>query len=201
MKEFAVVGRPNSGKTLFVLNFAAYLHCKTVDMTFRSPDGLLGCRHFALPEAKRELCGPALHKTRTIQSVVLKVPVGKTAVAFKFTDTCGIQESIHENESIRRGMAQTLGLIRSGDFIIHLVDLTAVTDPYLAEPGNIDQEVYHYGIARQRYLLLANKVDLPPALPNLPRLSAAFGEATVIAISALTGQGFAAVKAQVAQNV
>lgn len=201
MKEFAVVGRPNSGKTLFVLNFAAFLHCKTVDMTFRSPDGLLNCRHFTLAEAKRELCGPGPHKTRSIQSLVLKVPVGKTAVAFKLTDTCGIQESIHENDAIRRGMAQTLGLISSGDFIVHLVDLTAITDAHLAEPNNIDHEVYQYGIARQRYLLLANKIDLPPALPNLPRLTTAFAQATVIAISALTGQGFASVKAQVAQNV
>lgn len=201
MKEFAVIGRPNSGKTLFVLNFAAFLHCKSVDMTFRSPDGLLNCRHFTLAEAKRELCGPVPHKTRSIQSLVLRVPVGKTAVAFKLTDTCGIQETIHENDAIRRGMAQTLSLIRNGDFIIHLVDLTAINDAYLAETQSIDQEVYHYGIARQRYLLLANKVDLPPAVSNLPRLNAAFAQATVIAVSALTGQGFPAVKAQVTQNV
>lgn len=199
MKEFAVVGRPNSGKTLFVLNFADFLHCKSVDMTFRSPDGLLNCRHFTLAEAKRELCGPELHKTRYVQSLILKVPVGKTAVAFKLTDTCGIQEAIHDNEGIRLGMAQTLGLIHSGDFIIHLVDLTVNANAYTA--GDIDQEVYHYGVARQRYLLLANKIDLPAAQPNFPRLTAAFARATVIAISALTGQGFAAVKAQVAQNV
>lgn len=201
MKEFAVVGRPNSGKTLFALNFAAYLGGKTADITFRAPDGLLTCRHYALGEARRELASPIVHKTRAVQSLVLKIPVGKNAVAFKLTDTCGVSEHIHADEAVRRGMAQTLGLIRAADFIIHLIDLGAVTDAALANDANIDREIYHYGISRSRYILIANKTDLPMAAANLPRLAAAFPHATVLPVSALHSRGFAEVKACVAANI
>ncbi len=201
MKEFAVVGRPNSGKTLFTLNFAAYLGCKTVDVTFRAPDGLLDCRHFALGEARRELCGPVSHKTRAVQSLVLKVRVGKTDVNFKLSDTCGVSERIHDDEAVRRGMAQTLSLIHGCDFIVHIVDLTQVTDTAVGGEANIDREIYQYGMARDRYILLANKTDLPAAKGNIPRLTAAFHQATVLPISALHSQGFAEVKACVANNV
>lgn len=201
MKEFAVVGRPNSGKTLFALNFAAYLGAKTADVTFRAPDGMLGCRHFAINQAKRELVGPQCHKTLAVQSIVLKVPVGKSSVAFKLTDTCGVGEHIHSNEAVRRGMAQTLSLIRCTDFIVHIVDLEAVSDPYLAGEANIDREIYHYGIARNRYILLANKTDLPLAKENIARVAAAFPHATVLPVSALYSQGFAEVKALVAANI
>ena len=201
MKEFAIVGRPNSGKTLFALNFAAYLGAKTADIIFRAPDGILTCRHYAISEAKRELAGPLSHKTRAVQSLTLKVPVGKSSVAFKLTDTCGVGEHIHSDEAVRRGMAQTLSLIRSTDFIVHLIDLGLVTDQFLAGEANIDREIYHYGIAKSRYLLLANKTDLPLAKDNLARLTAAFPHATILPVSALYSQGFAEVKACVAANI
>lgn len=201
MKEFAVVGRPNSGKTLFTLNFAAYLGCKTVDITFRAPDGLLDCRHFGIGEARRELCGPMTHKTRAVQSLVLKVPVGKTAVSFKLTDTCGVSEQIHGDEGIRRGMAQALSLIRATDFIVHVIDAALATDAFFGSDANIDREIYNYGVARCRYILLANKTDLPPARDNLARLTTVFHQATVLPVSALYSTGFAEVKACVGANV
>ncbi len=201
MKEFAVVGRPNSGKTLFTLNFASYLGCKTVDITFRAADGLLDCRHFGIGEARRQLCGPMTHKTRAVQSLVLKVPVGKSTVSFKLSDTCGVSEQIHSEETIRRGMAQTLSLIRATDFIVHIVDAALATDAFFVSDANIDREIYSYGVARNRYILLANKIDLPPARDNLARLTAAFHQGTVLPVSALCSTGFAEVKACVAANV
>lgn len=201
MKEFAVVGRPNSGKTLFALNFAAYLGCKTVDITFRAPDGLLDCRHYAIGDARRELCGTARHKTRAVQSLVLKVPVGKTAVNFKLSDTCGVCEDIHGEEAVRRGMAQALSLIRAADFIVHIVDLSLVSDAFLNGENNIDREIYRYGVARNRYIMLANKVDLPAARGLVPRLATVYHQAAVLPVSALYSQGFAEVKAYVAGNV
>jgi GTPase Era involved in 16S rRNA processing len=201
MKEFAVVGRPNSGKTLFALNFAGFLGCKAADITFRAPDGHLDCRHYLLPEARRELCGTASHKTRVVQSMILSVPVGKTGVNFKLSDTCGLVEQIHGDQYVRQGMAQTLGLIRSSDYIIHIVDLTAVSDDYLRSPTNIDREIYQYGLARNRYIMLANKIDLAPAKRELARLTGEFPNTAILPVSALTSEGFAAVKTYVAHNV
>ncbi|MBP2649493.1 MAG: obg 2 [Firmicutes bacterium] len=200
MKEFAVVGRPNSGKTLFTLNFAGFLNCKKLDITFRSPDGLLNCRHYSLAEAKKELCSSDRHKTRMIQSTILKIPVGKTNISFKMTDTCGVAEEIHSEADIRRGMAQTLSLLMGCDFIIHIVDVGTSAQEYLHSSG-IDQEISAYGLARNRYLLLANKMDLPAAHDNLSKILTAFERAKVLPISALHSRGFQEVKAYVARNV
>lgn len=201
MREFAIVGRPNSGKTMFALNFACYLGNRTVDVTFRTYDGLMTCRHFSIEEAKRELCGMVLHKTRSLQSVVLKLSLGKTMINFKLTDTCGITEKIHNDEAIRRGMAQTLSLMRSADFILHVVDLSWVSKDYLGSLNNIDKEIYNYGLARHNYFLLANKVDLPAAKENMAKITALFPQANIIPVSGLHSQGFKEVRTCVARNI
>ncbi|EAX48577.1 hypothetical protein TcarDRAFT_2049 [Thermosinus carboxydivorans Nor1] len=202
MRECAVVGRPNSGKTMFALNFAAFLGSKAVDITFRTYDGLLTCRHFIIEEARRELCSLTAHKTRSIQSMILKMPVGKATVNFKLTDTCGITEHIHADENIRRGMAQTIGLMRTADFIFHIIDAADFPGEVIAsKDNNIDWEIYTYGTARGNYVLLANKIDLIIAKNNLPKLKGYFPEALIIPISALYSQGFKEVKAYVARNL
>lgn len=200
MKECVIVGYPNSGKTLFALNFASFLGSKSVDITARSYDGLLTCRHLSIADAKNELCSMALHKTRLLQSMVLKMPIGKAMVMFKLTDTCGISEQIHSDQTIRCAMAQTLGLVRCADFILHIIDLSRMRKNEVQDQ-QIDQEIYQYGIARQNYIMLANKTDLPMVKENITRLSAEFPHAQVIPISALYSDGFKEVKAYVARNI
>lgn len=200
MKECVIVGYPNSGKTLFALNFASFLGSKSVDITARSYDGLLTCRHLSIADAKNELCSMALHKTRLLQSMVLKMPIGKATVMFKLTDTCGISEQIHSDQTIRCAMAQTLGLVRCADFILHIIDLSRMRKSDVQDQ-QIDQEIYQYGIARQNYIMLANKTDLPMVKENVARLSAEFPHAQVIPISALYSDGFKEVKAYVARNI
>ena len=201
MREFIIVGRPNSGKTMFTLNFAAYIGCKTVDVTFRSYDGLITCRHFSIEEARSQLCGMALHKTRSVQSLILKVALGKTIVTFKITDTCGIAEKIHNDETIRRGMAQTLSLIRCADFIFHVVDASCTLKEHLNQSNSIDHEIYNYGVVRNSYTILANKIDLPSAQGNIPKLVSLFPKGNTIPVSALLSQGFKEVKTCVARNI
>lgn len=200
MKECVIVGYPNSGKTLFALNFASFLGSKSVDITARSYDGLLTCRHLSIADAKNELCSMALHKTRLLQSMVLKMPIGKATVMFKLTDTCGISEQIHSDQTIRCAMAQTLGLVRCADFILHIIDLSRMRKNEVQDQ-QIDQEIYQYGIARQNYIMLANKTDLPMVKETITRLSAEFPHAQVIPISALYSDGFKEVKAYVARNI
>lgn len=201
MREFVIVGRPNCGKTMFALNFAGYLGSKTVDMTFRTYDGLMTCRHFSLDEAKRELCGMTQHKTRSLQTVVLKLPLGKTMVNFKLTDTCGLTSQIHQDEAVRRGMAQTLDLMRCSDFVLHIVDASSVSGQEIINTNSIDAEIYNYGIIRHNYVLLFNKIDLPSAKANLSKLTTVFSEAPVIPISGLRAMGFKEVKTFVARNI
>ncbi|WP_378952573.1 GTPase [Pelosinus sp. sgz500959] len=201
MREFIIVGRPNSGKTMFILNFAAYIGSKSVDVTFRSYDGLVTCRHFSIEEAKQQLCGMALHKTRSLQSLILKIALGKTVINLKITDTCGIAEKIHHDESIRRGMAQTLSLLRCADYIFHIVDVSCISEEYLKDSSTIDHEIYNYGVIRNSYTLLANKIDLPSAENNITKLAYLFPKANAIPVSALRGQGFKEVKKCVVHNI
>lgn len=200
MRECVIIGRPNSGKTLFALNFAGYLGIKAIDVTFRTYDGLMTCRHFSLEEAKRELCGNTVHKTSSLQSMVLNMKVGKTTVNFKLTDTCGVSEQIHHDERIRKGMAQTIGLLRSVDLILHVVDLSHINKEF-CNKSSIDNELYNYGKISKSYLLLGNKYDLTAAKNNYPNLVAAFPKAMIVPISALYSQGFKEVKACVARNI
>jgi len=58
-----------------------------------------------------------------------------------------------------------------------------------------------YGLARNRYIMLANKIDLAPAKRELARLTAEFPRTAILPVSALTSEGFAAVKTYVAHNV
>lgn len=202
MRELVIVGRPNSGKTMFALNFAGYLGCKSVDVTFRTYDDLITCQHFTIDNAKRELCSISTHKTRNLQSLILKLPIGKTTVNFKLTDTCGISEQIHSDEAIRRGMAQTLHIMRQADFILHIIDASLATRDYVANLNNIDREIYNYGIARQNYLILANKMDLLPlAKENFPRLTNMYAKSIIIPVSAMYSTGFKEVKSFVARNI
>lgn len=201
MREFIVLGRPNSGKTMFTLNFAAYNGNKTVDILFRSYDGLTTCQHFSIEEARNQLCNVALHQTRSLQSIVLKTVHGKATVLFKITDTCGITEKIHPDEKIRQGMCQTLNLLRSADYIFHLIDLSANFKEDMDTITTIDREIYNYGMARKCYTLLANKTDLPTSQHNLITLTYLFPQAKIIPVSSLCSQGFKEVKACVANNI
>lgn len=201
MREFIIVGRPNSGKTLFTLNFADYLGSKKIDVMFRAYDGLTTCRHYNLADAKRELCSMTAHTTRSPQSLILNITVGKSTAALKLTDTCGLSESIHQEEVIRRGMAQTLSLLRSAHFIFHIVDLSAMSANHQPIHNNIDFEIYQYGMAFQHYVLLANKIDVPVAQGNVAYLPSVFPNVLIIPISALLSNGFSEVKNHVIRNV
>lgn len=201
MREIVVIGRPNSGKTMFVLSFAAFLGVKQVDVTFRDPDDILSCRHFSIEAAKRELCSSVVHRTLTLQSIVLRMTMGKTPIEFTLADTCGVSEQIHPDTAVRRGMSQTLKSIRSADYIFHVLDMIYWSNHSFSQSGNIDQEIYQYGLARNAYTILANKIDIPFARGALAKIGSAFPKAQIIPISALLGSGFKEVKACVVRNI
>jgi predicted GTPase len=201
MREFVVVGHPNSGKTMFTLNFAAFMGSKTLDVTCKTYDGLITCKHYAIEMAKQELCGSIVHKTRALQSITLKAAVGKNEVHFKINDTCGIIEQIHPEEAIRRGMAQTISQLRCADFILHIIDLSTYPREFLQSQSSVDHEIYSYGKLRNGYAILANKIDFPGTHSYLPKIRNLFPQVSIIPISALQGEGFNEVKACVLRNL
>jgi predicted GTPase len=122
-------------------------------------------------------------------------------VHFQIIDTCGITENIHPDETIRYGMAQTVNLLRSADYIFHIVDAYSILQEDVNVLNTIDLEIYNYGMIRKCYTILANKMDLPTAKNNLDHVTSLFPKANVIPISALFNQGFKEVKACVARNI
>lgn len=194
MKDCIIIGQPNSGKTLFALQFAYYSGMKKIDLVTRKADETMTCRQYAFSEARSVLCSSSPHKTRQIQSFILTLPVKKGKLSFRLQDTCGLIDTIHPDENLRLGMAQTLSAMESANLILHLVDCHNWDD----HPSLIDQELYQYGLYRSCYLILANKIDLPGSQQNIPKVQHYFNKVTVLPISALKCQGFQEVKACVA---
>jgi 50S ribosomal subunit-associated GTPase HflX len=98
-------------------------------------------------------------------------------------------------------MAQTLKSLLYADYIFHVIDMIYWSNHPFSPSGNIDQEIYQYGLARNAYTILANKIDIALAREHLTKIDAAFPKAKVIPISALLGAGFKEVKACVARNI
>jgi predicted GTPase len=195
MSDCILVGQPNVGKTLFALHFAEFLGMHVLDVTFQASDGLLGCKHYRVEQAIRELSSIERHKTREIQTIALKIPVGKSIRNIQLIDSCGLSDGIHPDILIRKAMVQTLSALRYVKMILHMLDASCYGRAK-AVP-DIDRQVAQYGSAKGRYAILANKMDLPGAKEGLHFIADAFPGQTIIPVSSLNKIGFKEVKALV----
>lgn len=201
--QAVVLGRTNVGKTVFTVNFAFYLGVKELAVSFSPPDGQRTLRFFGGRSALEELAGPEPHKTRRLQSTAVQVSAGKGIKRFSLVDTTGIADFVHPEAEVRRGMAQTLGLLNQARLILHMLDAAAVGEQGPVDGlGEIDYQVAHFGRVRGRgYAILANKMDLEAAGKGLEIIRSEFGGLTVLPISALRREGFAEVKRFVARAI
>lgn len=194
MKECAIVGKPNAGKTLFLVNFAEFLGLRELELTVNQPGGPSLKRRFTTESARRELVSPRPHETLALQSAEVKLPVRKTVRLVQLTDTSGLVDGIHDSPEVRQAMVQTLKKLRNADLIIHLVDAdrAANGDEAVTE---LDFQIARYASRRGGYLVLANKMDRPGAIQGYRRLKILMKGYPVLPISALYRQGFKEVKA------
>lgn len=195
MNECILVGQPNAGKTLFALHFVEFLGMRSLDVTFLASDGLLGCKHYKVDQAIRELSGMERHKTKEIQTIALQIPVAKSVRNIKLIDSCGLSDGIHPDAVIRKAMAQTLSVMRYAKIILHMIDVSICAK--FKNLADIDQQIAQYGHTKGGYAILANKMDLPSAKEGLSFLADAFPGKTIIPVSALHKKGFKEVKALV----
>lgn len=195
MNECILVGQPNAGKTLFALHFVEFLGMHSLDVTFLATDGLLGCKHYRVEQAIRELSGMERHKTKEIQTIALQIPVGKSIRQIKLIDSCGLSDGIHPDAAIRRAMAQTLSVMRYAKAIFHIIDVSVCAKAKII--SDVDDQIARYGHARGGYAILANKMDLPSAKDGLSFLADTFPGMTIIPVSALYKKGFKEVKSLV----
>ena len=188
MRESPVIGRPNVGKTLFVVHFAEFLGQKRLEVVFRPRDGASYTRVYTVAQAQADLVDDTPHRTLAMQSVVLKVPRGKSLRKLVLTDSTGLTDAVHPSSTVRRAMADTVRGVAGARMILHLIDPASGL-------GGIDLDIARYGKAVDGYLVLANKIDLPGRTERLGEVARFVAPAPVLAISALHKTGFREVKA------
>lgn len=200
MKSCLVIGKPNAGKTAFVLSFAAYLGLTSVSLRAIQPGGASSTRTFALADAERDLIAAVPHRTTCLQSLEVTLPVGKGRRVCELLDSTGLVERIHESEGVRRGMAQTVRSLREAGVVLHLIDASRVDQPGAVEAlSDLDREVARFISGQTAYAILASKMDLPGAKDGLQVIRANFPRQRVIPVSAVKRWGMGEVRAFVAR--
>lgn len=202
MRDCLVIGRPNVGKTLFILSFAEYAGMRRIAVEVRECDGRTETKPYILAQARRELVSERAHTTRSLQSVVIEMPAGKGTKRFQLTDTVGLTDHIHEEYEIRKAIAQTLAAVLTARVVLHVVDAAlAGQDGVSSALGEIDYQVARFAECKGAYAILANKMDLPGARAGFPRLAAEFPGRTILPVSALYRRGFREVALFVRRNI
>ncbi|MCK8817691.1 50S ribosome-binding GTPase [Natroniella sulfidigena] len=199
MVSVLIVGQPNVGKTSFAINFANYLGVKKLKLLVRQPAGFMATKTYQLEEAYEELVAVEPHKTTEVQSIQLKLPIGKQDKKIRLIDSCGLVDEIHSKQKIRTAMAQTLNQLFQSQIILHMIDLSQFD--FFSQLKKIDQELYNLFHQQPGYKILANKLDLDHQKNNLTKLESLIEQKLIIAISALYQQGFTEVKTFLLKNV
>ncbi len=181
-----IVGQPNSGKTTFLVNFAAFLGLGQLKITIRQPQGFSFTHTLPLRLAQEELVGAEEHTTKTLQSIKATFPRGKRGKEVEIIDSCGLREGIHPCSNIRLAMAQTIRIMSRAHITLHVIDVTTIS-------GNIaliDKEIYNYLHKKNTYCILANKIDQDEKSLKLASLKKQFPKINLYPISALYSWGF-----------
>ncbi|UNC91899.1 GTPase domain-containing protein [Candidatus Contubernalis alkaliaceticus] len=205
MKNCLVIGKPNVGKTLFVINFAIYLGLKKIKFTFVDSLGRQHNRDYTKEMAKKYLTGVKPHHTRCLQKITIKLAEGKGKKNLILTDSTGLKDGIHPKAEIRKAMAQTLESLLEADLILHMVDISkmiyANRESTILDMEYIDRQIMDLGRERSGYLLLINKIDLLQSYQNREKIKQQFSGIPVFLISSVTGEGFPEVKSYVWNSV
>ncbi len=195
MKRVIILGQTNAGKTLFTINFAAYLGVQSITFTFSDKQRGSYTRTIEIQDAIELLVSDRAHHTRSIQSAVLQIPWGKAAKRFEILDTAGLSDGIHSDETVRRGMAYTLATVREAEIILHVLDSALIAKKnVLHSIGEVDYQVAQFGQLHTGYAILANKIDVPHVKEGLDKICEEFPGHFVIPISALLKLGFKEVR-------
>lgn len=199
MKKTVVIGRPNAGKTLFMINFAEYLGIKKIFLTQEFPDGRILNKEMSIDNARSNLSSSKEFNTQCVQGVEVKIPVYKGKKQFKLLDTSGFEDGIHPSLNIRNGIIQTLEKIKEADLIFHLIDISILANKGII--SQIDKQIIEFGKTKRGYLLLPNKTDIDSSAAGLSRLKQDYLKTFMIPISAKYKDGFDEVKSFVIRSI
>ena len=188
--EVVLLGRPNVGKTLLLLNFAAYLGANEIirhEMDHRSTK-------VPMERARRELVSFVGHKVVDPITVTIERKSNSGREPLVFFDGAGVAEGIHPDYRVRRAIAETLDRLGSAEVVLHVVDsgqypVASLDDALCGLIGRIAPS-----------LILANKIDLHHETA-LKALRLHFAGHTVLPLSGLTRRGFRELKQDLYQRM
>ncbi len=202
MKRCTIIGKTNVGKTLFLINFAEYLGSKSLDIELIGNEGVKTIQKIYFKTAISRLVDENPHKTRCIQAIIVNIPMGKGKKRIRIIDTSGFIDGIHPNVEIRKGISQTLSLIRESDVILHIIDASAAEHKDLpTSMGQVDYQIAQFAQLKRGYAILANKMDLPGAEQGFTKIKQEFSGNVIFPVSALFKRGFKEVKIFVVNNI
>ncbi len=167
MSDCLVVGRPNVGKTTFVVNFAEYMGLENLKIHVKQPAGYTSIKNYAIEDARNILISDQPNFTKNIQIVKLEVPAGKIKKTLKLIDSCGLKNGIHSDPEIRKSMAKTLKKITNTNLILHMIDIKNINNNHEDNIlSSVDKMIFKYSKIDKSYALLINKIDLIDSVPN-----------------------------------
>jgi 50S ribosomal subunit-associated GTPase HflX len=198
MPDAVVVGRVNSGKSLMVVNLAAFLGQTRVWWSVATTDGATPPARAAVDHVRRRWVSAGAHRTLDVQSITVPIRAGRRTASVRLWDTPGIVDGIPERPEVRRAIASALAQLQHADLVLHVVD--ASDQEVWAET---DRELKGLATVRLPYAVLANKMDRRGAREGLARLKRELKPdgLEVLAVSAVTGQGFAALSRMLSRRL
>lgn len=182
--KILIVGKPNVGKTLFIIQMVKKYKVDNLTYTFIHHNGHRYKKRLSLEEGIKLLVSNKANHTLNIHDFSIPIKKGKGKVEISLMDTCGILPIIHHLDHIREGMAQTLQQFKQANAIFHMIDSSSYVSDNL-----IDQEIYEFGLQQSNYLILANKIDLDSGQWSIPRIRNDYSKAIVLPVSAKNGEG------------
>ncbi len=193
--DLLILGKPNVGKTLFMINLAAYLGLREIQLDVEDAEGRNRSQRLGLERARRELVSMRAPKTLLVQSVGLEASLGRQRVRLVVVDTPGISEGIPAGTHVRHQVALTLERLMSAALVFHVVDASAVGMRRVEAPGAFDWALMELGRnMAAAYLVVANKMDKPGSQEGLRQLKDRARGIALIGVSAVTRRGFRDVK-------
>lgn len=203
VRRSVVIGRANVGKTLFCIHFAQYIGLREGVWLVERADGRTEQHRLSAVDAERLLSGPTPHSTQGLQSVCLEFARGKGTRQLLLTDTTGLTEGVQAEPGLRAAMAQTLRAMLNAGVILHVVDAAKLGRGTAAANNEgkkndgwdaLDDQISAFGLQREGYVILANKMDLPAAKLGYRELCRRFSRRRVLPVSSLYSSGFREVK-------
>jgi predicted GTPase len=197
-----VVGKPNAGKTLFVLNFAAFLGERALAVEALDSAGGVRRRRLSVERARHTLVSPTPHTTLEAEAVTVTLAVRRERRPVRLIDTAALLDDVADREEVRRAMATTLTWLEQTDVVLHLVDTVATAQGRPFGFGPVDRELSAYAGLLPGYMVLANKMDHADAPRGFRHLRAALPRGIpVIPVSCVTRQGFRQVLGALAKRL